>query len=355
MTADPPRRGTTQADVAADCGLSEMTVSRVLRGRPGVSAENMEKVRASARKLGYVANRIAGGLAGGSVPLVAVIVPSLSNMVFPEVLMGLADGFEGTPLQPVLGLGNYNPATEERVLAELLAWRPAGVVLTGLDHSPTTRALLDRAALPVVEIMDSDGTGIDCLVGLSHRAAGAAMATEVLAAGYRNIVLLRSDQQADQRQDSRFAGFTSTLAASGVPVLGQVCYRGASSVPKGRSLAEQALAQWPEADFLYCTNDMIAAGALFGLQAAGRQVPGQMGLAGFSGLDLLEGLGTRIATTHVNRRSIGQHAARMILARLSGAAPGLRHEMHPSVDPGDTLRPQPVSPATNRVGTTITS
>lgn len=90
--ARPVTRPVTQAEVSADCGLSEMTVSRVLRGAGGVTAENAAKVRASARRLGYVANRIAGALAGAQVPLVVVIVPSLANMVFPEVLMGLSDG-----------------------------------------------------------------------------------------------------------------------------------------------------------------------------------------------------------------------------------------------------------------------
>lgn len=355
MKPPNPRRAVTQADVSADCGLSEMTVSRVLRGRPGVSAPNAEKVRASAQRLGYVANRIAGALAGAQVPLVAVIVPSLSNMVFPEVLMGLAEGFEGTSLQPVLGLGNYSPATEERVLAELLAWRPAAVVLTGLDHSAATRDLLARAKVPVVEIMDSDGAGIDCLVGLSQRAAGAGMAEAVIAAGYRNAVLLRSDQQADRRQDSRFDGFCARLAAAGIPVLGKCCYRGASSVPKGRILATEALARWPEAEFLYCTNDMIAAGALFALEAAGRDVPGDIGLAGFSGLELLAGLTRQVATTDVQRFEIGRQAARMIVARLAGAAPGLRHELRPVVAAGDTLRRQQVSPAISRVGITVTS
>ena len=80
-------------------GLQRLRACRVLRGQAGVSARNAEKVRESARKLGYVANRIAGALAGAPVPLVAVVVPSLSAMVFPVVLVGLAVGFVGTLLK----------------------------------------------------------------------------------------------------------------------------------------------------------------------------------------------------------------------------------------------------------------
>lgn len=331
-------RPISQGDVAAACGLSEMTVSRVLRGQRGVSPATIASVQAAARDLGYVPNRIAGALAGARVPLVAVIVPSLSNMVFPEVLMGLAEGLEGSGLQPVLGLGNYDSATEERVLAELLAWRPSAVVLTGLEHGARTREMLVRAAVPVVEIMDCDGPGIDCVVGLSQRAAGQDMGRAVLAAGYRNAVLLQSGQQGDRRQESRLAGFAEVLEGAGVPILGRLAYDGPSSVPKGRALAEAAITRWPEAEFLYCTNDMIAAGALFALQAAGRAVPGQTGLAGFSGLEILAGLAPRIATTDTRRFEIGRKAGEVILARLEGAAPGLRHEIAPRLDPGETLR-----------------
>jgi len=332
------RTGLSQTDVANACGLSEMTVSRVLRGQPGVSAENIEKVLAIAKQMGYVPNRIAGALAAGQVPLVAVIVPGLENMVFPEVLMGLEDGLAGSHLQPLLGLSNYDVATEEKVIAELLAWRPSAVVLTGLDHSEGTRASLARAGLPVVEIMDSDGEGLDCVVGLSQRDAGYRMGKAVVEGGYHRVVILGSAQQADRRQESRFAGFSAGLAEAGVPVLGTLAYEGPSSLPKGLALARSAIERWPEVDFLYCTNDMIAAGALFGLQASGRAVPDQTGLAGFSGLELLAGLTPRIATTDTQRFEIGRRAAQMILERLAGGAPGMREEIAARIDPGETMR-----------------
>jgi len=332
------RSGLSQTDVANACGLSEMTVSRVLRGRPGVSAENIEKVLATAKQMGYVPNRIAGALAGGQVPLVAVIVPGLENMVFPEVLMGLEAGLSGSHLQPLLGLSNYNIITEEKVISELLAWRPSAVILTGLDHSDGTRAILARAGLPVIEIMDSDGEGIDCVVGLSQRDAGYRMGQAVAAGGYRRVVILGSAQHADRRQESRFAGFSEALAEEGVPVLGKVAYVGSSSLPKGLALAQAAIERWSEVDFLYCTNDMIAAGAMFGLQAAGRAIPEETGLAGFSGLELLAGLTPRIATTDTQRFEIGRTAARMILERLAGGAPGMREEITARIDLGQTMR-----------------
>ena len=94
MASDPttdarhadPRRSLTLRDVSEASGVSEMTVSRVLRNRGDVSATTRARVLEAARSLGYVPNKIAGALASQRVNLVAVIIPSLSNMVFPEVM-----------------------------------------------------------------------------------------------------------------------------------------------------------------------------------------------------------------------------------------------------------------------------
>ena len=101
------RRPLTLRDVSEASGVSEMTVSRVLRNRGDVSDTTRERVLQAARRLGYVPNKIAGALASSRVNLVAVIVPSMSNLVFPEVLTGISETLESTGLQPVVGFTNY--------------------------------------------------------------------------------------------------------------------------------------------------------------------------------------------------------------------------------------------------------
>ncbi|MEP6066807.1 MAG: LacI family DNA-binding transcriptional regulator, partial [Paracoccaceae bacterium] len=103
------RRPLTLRDVSAASGVSEMTVSRVLRNRGEVSQTTRDKVLAAAKALGYVPNQIAGSLASQQVNLVAVIIPSLKNMVFPEVLSGINEVLEETPLHPVVGVTDYLP------------------------------------------------------------------------------------------------------------------------------------------------------------------------------------------------------------------------------------------------------
>ena len=166
MTRPPvdPKRTLTLRDVSEASGVSEMTVSRVLRNRGDVSDATREKVLEAAKMLGYVPNKIAGALASQRVNLVAVIIPSLSNLVFPEVLAGISAGLEDTGLQPVVGVTNYSQEKEESVLYEMLSWRPSGVIIAGLEHTDAARAMMENAGIPIVEIMDVDGAGVDSVV-----------------------------------------------------------------------------------------------------------------------------------------------------------------------------------------------
>ncbi len=280
---DRAQRPLTLRDVSAACGVSEMTVSRVLRNRGDVSAATRKKVLEAAKTLGYVPNQIAGSLASQHVNLIAVIIPSLSNMVFPEVLTGINQVLEDTPFQPVFGVTDYMRDKEERVLYEMLSWRPSGVIIAGLEHSDAAEAMLRNAGIPVVEIMDTDGRAIDSMVGISHRKAGLDMAQAILKQGYSRIGFMGTSMPRDHRARKRFEGLTEGLAKAGVEIEARDFYSGGSALAKGREMTATMLKENPDLDFLYYSNDMIGAGGLLYLLDEGVDVPGQIGLSGFNG------------------------------------------------------------------------
>ncbi len=331
-------RSLTLRDVSEVSGVSEMTVSRVLRNRGDVSAATREKVLNAAKELGYVPNKIAGALASQRVNLVAVIIPSLSNMVFPEVLAGVSQVLEDTELQPVVGVTDYLPEKEEKVLYEMLSWRPSGVIIAGLEHTDAARAMMNASGIPVVEIMDADGEAVDAMVGISHRRAGRVMAASILEAGYKKIAFLGTKMPLDHRARKRFEGFTETLAKSGVEVAEREFYSGGSALAKGREMTKAVLERSPDIDFIYYSNDMIGAGGLLYLLEQGIDVPGQIGLAGFNGVELLQGLPRQLATMDACRREIGAKAAEIIAQRVQGEDTENVVTLTPKISFGDTLR-----------------
>ncbi|MEL6169854.1 MAG: LacI family DNA-binding transcriptional regulator [Pseudomonadota bacterium] len=336
---DPPPRPLTLRDVSEASGVSEMTVSRVLRNRGDVSDTTRKRVLEAARALGYVPNKIAGALASNRVNLVAVIVPSLSNMVFPEVLSGISSILDDTPLQPVFGVTNYMPEREETVLYEMLSWRPSGVIIAGLEHSEASQAMLKGAGVPVVEIMDTDGSPLDAAVGISHRRAGREMAKRIVRNGYSRIGFLGTKMPLDHRARKRFEGFTDALAKDHIEVFDQEFYEGGSSVAKGREMTAAILERSPNLDFLYYSNDVIAVGGMFYCTEQGYDIPGRIGLAGFNGVELLDGLPKQLATMDACRFEIGAAAAMIVRDRVLGEdrAPGEVIELSPRLNMGQTI------------------
>ena len=337
--AQDPRRPLTLRDVSEASGVSEMTVSRVLRNRGDVSETTRERVLRAARTLGYVPNKIAGALASQRVNLVGVVIPSLSNMVFPEVMTGISEELEDTGLQPVVGVTNYSPDREEAVIYEMLSWRPTGLIVAGLEHSDAARAMLAQAGIPIVEIMDIDGTPVDSAVGISHRRAGRQMAEAIIAAGYRRIAFLGTQMPNDHRARKRLEGFEEALAKAGLSLVDREFYSGGSALLKGREMTEAVLARSPDVDFLYYSNDMIGAGGLLYCLEKGLDVPGKIGLAGFNGVELLDGLPRKLATMDACRLEIGRRAAEIIAGKPhQGVIGGGVVELFPTLQPGDTIR-----------------
>lgn len=338
----PSKRPLTLRDVSEASGVSEMTVSRVLRNRGDVSESTRSKVLEAARALGYVPNKIAGALASSRVNLVAVIIPSMSNMVFPEVMTGISQILDDTELQPVVGVTNYKPEREETVLYQMLSWRPSGVIIAGLEHTEAAKAMMGAAGIPIVEIMDTDGEPIDSAVGISHRRAGRKMAQAIIDAGYKRIGFLGTKMPLDHRARKRFEGFTEILAKAGLEIADSEFYSGGSALAKGREMTEAMLQRNQEEplDFLYYSNDMIGAGGLLYCLDNGIDVPGEIGLAGFNGIEFLDGLPRKLATMDACRVEVGRAAAEIIAKRVENPdAPGGEIiTLEPSLEFGDTLK-----------------
>ncbi len=205
----------TLRDVARRAEVSESTVSRIMRNQDLVTDETRARVMESVRALGYVPNRIAGSLASLDSRLIGVVIPSLSNIVFPEILQGINAGLVGTDRQSVISVTDYDLDKEEVVVRNLLAWQPAAILIAGSTHTDATRLMLAQSGIRVVEFMEIDNPPIDVAVGLSHIEAGRASARHLVARGYRRFGYVGYGGTADVRARMRYEGLVRGLAETG--------------------------------------------------------------------------------------------------------------------------------------------
>lgn len=311
----------TLSEVARLAGVSGMTVSRVLQDHANVSTDTRAKVLAAVAELGYVPNRLAGALATARTRLMVVIIPSLGNIVFPEVLRGANERFEAAGYQAVIGVSDYDLDKEEQLIVAMQSWRPSGWILAGLEHSERARRVLRELNSPVVEVMDTDGEPIDMAVGFSNVGAGRDMAAFLAASGRRRIGYVGGNLERDLRAGKRCAGFEQALAERGLRLQGRFAADQPSSLLLGRSGLAELLARHPDLDAVYFSNDDMAVGGLMHCLAAGIDVPDRLALAGFNGLEIGEAVPQRLTTIKSPRHRIGQLAADHLLARLAGETP----------------------------------
>ena len=307
-------RRPTLKDIAQMARVSEMTVSRVLRGKGEASPYTCDRVQEAAKTLGYVPNQIAGSLSSSNVNLIGVIVPSVSSSVFSEVLTGIINVLKKTPLQPVFGVTGYDLETEEAVVRQMLSWQPSGLIIAGLEHTNTARQMMENSGIPIAEIMDVDGVPIDMNVGISHEKAGYDMGQLFVKKGYKNIGFIGTKLHSDFRAGKRLNGFQKALKTAHQTIVDKELYTGSSTLRIGKDATQKLLSQNPGLDSIYYSNDLLAAGGLMHCIAHNISVPDQLGLAGFNGLNLREGLPQLTATTNAFREEIGTKAAEMIVA-----------------------------------------
>ena len=103
-------------------------------------------------------------------------------------------------------------------------------------------------------------------------------------------------------------------------------------------MTETILTRTEDLDFLYYSNDMIGAGGLLYCLDQGIDVPGQIGLAGFNGTELLDGLPIQLATMDAGRAETGRKAAEIIARRAENAETEGRVELSPKIQFGATLK-----------------
>ncbi|WP_228768140.1 LacI family DNA-binding transcriptional regulator [Limnohabitans sp. DM1] len=313
----------TLTDVAQAAGVSPSTVSRALRGERAVDPALIERVQAVSAKLGYVPDPAARALASQRSNHVAILIPLLSNALFVDLLDAAQKTLRAAGYQTLMGVTHYDASEEEQLLREQLLHRPAGLLVTGLDHNAVTRKLMESSQVPFVHLMDlptdPHAVGPYC-VGFRQTDAGAAMTRHLLQTGRRRIAFAAA--QLDPRVMQRLFGWRSALQEAGLyEATLEFLNPAPSSLALGAVMFEQIMQQRPAVDAIFFCNDDLAQGALMAALRRGIAVPSQVAIAGFNDLTGSDQMLPPLTTVRTPRAQIGEAAAQMLLSLMRGEEP----------------------------------
>lgn len=308
------------ADIAAEIGVTKITVSRALNTPAQVSPKTLDKVRAAVRRIGYTPNLLAGSLSSNRSRLIVALVPSIAGAMFTATMQNVAEHLQKHGYQLLIGQAGYDDEREEELLAAIIGRRPDGIILTGIVHSPDVRRKLRAARIPVVETWDLTDRPIDMLVGFSHPAIGAAAAEHLYSRGCRRPALISPD---DRRARLRAQAFTDAfrhLAGRKTPV---PVVEAAAPTPMGdgRMALQRLLEAHPGIDSVFCGSDNLALGALIEARARGIRVPQQLAVIGYGDQSFGKDADPPLTSMRIEGGEIGRIAAEMLVARAQGRMP----------------------------------
>ena len=323
----------TLSDVAQAAGVSPSTVSRALRGERAVDPLLIERVVSVSEKLGYVPDPAARALASQRSDHVTILIPLLSNTLFVDLLEAAQRTLRAEGYQTLMGVTHYDAGEEELLLREQLHHRPAGLLITGLNHSSGSQRLMARNKVPCVHLMDLPDEesrpvaesvneaelGPYC-VGFSQTDAGEAMTRYLLGQNKKRIVFAAT--QLDPRVMRRLKGWRRALKSVDLhdPHL-EWLNPAPSSLALGGLMFEQIMKQCPDVDAIFFCNDDLAQGALLAAMRLNVAVPQKVAIAGFNDLMGSDQMWPPLTTVRTPRAQVGEAAAKMLLQLIRGEVP----------------------------------
>ncbi|MFT4043934.1 MAG: LacI family DNA-binding transcriptional regulator [Gordonia sp. (in: high G+C Gram-positive bacteria)] len=303
----------TSRDVAKLAGVSQATVSRAFTPNGKISDATRQRIVEVAQQLGYVPNLGARAMKTGRTNTIGVVVADLTNPFYPEILDVLTAHLDAAGQK--VTLWNSDGPGGEAAIEAINAGSIDGIIFTTVtEASPALQAALDkhRPVVLINRIVDS----LSCdQVASDNRVGGTMVADYLVHSGHTKIGLIGGPATVSTARD-RTAGFTEHLAAEGITLPASRVRQGEFSHGFGFRAATELLTSPDPPTAIFCSNDLIAFGALDAARALKVSVPQQLWVIGYDDVDMSAWPAFDLTTIHQPSRTMAKAGAEALLARI---------------------------------------
>jgi LacI family transcriptional regulator len=308
----------TLRDVAALAGVHPATASRALNPdtKGMTSADTAERVMRAAEQLGYRPNAVARSLRTARSSSIGVVVPDLTNPLFPPIVRGIEAAL--APHGYVLLIVNTDNSArqEEQLIASLRSRSIDGLILaTARIGHPLIEALA-RSDLPVV-LVNRRLEGLPLPSVIPDDSTGIRLAVEHLAGlGHRRIAHIAGPQDTSTGL-ARLTAFRAAVAEHGLAQEDALIGRCVSwSEAEGARALRELLGRGVRFSAVLAGNDMLAVGCYDVLAERGIRCPDDLSVVGFNDMPFVDKLRPALTTVHIPHHDLGAEAARLLLGQM---------------------------------------
>jgi DNA-binding LacI/PurR family transcriptional regulator len=280
----------TLATLADRLNVTTTTVSKALRGKPGIGLEMVKKVQDLARELNYQPNFAAQSLKKSSSDSIGLLITSdITNPWYAQLVSSIESELSKRGKTMILSLGKNDYEKERNCLEAFRGGRVAGVIVGPIFHKRNLENIWQSLnhGLPMVLFNCMEEMPVNYVA--LNMAAGAKLAVDYFVEmGHRRIgYLCSSEGDLQEMGKTRREGFEQAMFEHGFPLIGTDIIMGGITRKSGyeamKTLLSQPGRKLPTA--LFCHNDSVAYGAMTAIHRAGLSVPEDFSLIGFDDLE----------------------------------------------------------------------
>lgn len=299
-------------EVAKLAGVSPATVSRFYNSPDIVKGPTRNLIEKAAADLGYIRDRMAGTLHNGFSGTFGLIVPTIDNAIFAELIEAFSARLQEKDRTMLIAAHGYNLTMETAIVRSLLERRIDGIALIGFDHEAVPFNMLAQRDVPVISVWNyHKDSKIPC-IGMDNYKAGQLVAQHLLECGHKDIAFVFPDTNSNDRARDRLCGVMDTLKAEKIKIPPNRLLRCDYDIGAAKELAKSVLQNNPPSAFI-CCNDVIAHGFIYACQNLGIKIPEEISIVGIGDFGGSEHLEPALTTVRLPAKRIGIQAADTLL------------------------------------------
>jgi LacI family transcriptional regulator len=305
-------------DVARVARVSISTVSRSYNHPELVKPATRKKIERAVQKLGYIRNRAAQVMHGRRSGTIGLVVPTIDNAIFAEVIQSFSDKLDQRGFTMLIASHGFDLDREYKMLRKLLEHRVDGLAVIGLEHSDPTYQLIEQQDIPTVAIWNYNPSSALSCIGVDNAEAGRLAARHLISLGHRKVGLVFPDPAGNDRASDRLNGAVSEFRAAGIEIPEHWRLEASYSVREAKRASILLLEQGQKPTAILCGNDIIAQGVLYACNRLDLKVPDDlsiMGIGDFKGSAEVE---PSLSTIRIPAKRIGSLAAELISDTVAG-------------------------------------
>ena len=276
-----------------------------------------ERITAVAKELGYHPNPLAYGLKTNRTGSIGVIVPDISNPVFPEAVQGIEDVLIEAGYMPILANTDHDPERERIIVENMRDQHVDGLIIaSGSPHVAVLMACKEDDVPLVLVHRTWDDPDIPS-VSYDEALGARLMVVHLVALGHRDFAYIAGPLDSTGGRD-RYFGTKEALKSHEINIDEDLfAFANANAEEEGERCCRELLETGKPFTALVTAHDNLAAGCLGVLAEHGLSVPENLSLAGYSDTSYAEMMTPSLTSIRVPSYDGGREAARLLLDRIN--------------------------------------